>query len=274
MNKLPKDIKHSIIENLRLQLNAKGLTIVLVLCFMMRYSLDGVLHFAKVTDHKVVAAMLPYLHDDGSYNMILGLMMLYYFSEIPFIDEHTSYTLLRLGRRRWLFQKFGQIISGSIFFMITELICSILVSLPHITFSAQWGPVWNTITLTNNLEILPLSRNILIAYSPITASLRVFIMGILVSTMLAFCLYTLSLFFPKKTALVACAVIADGPLLAGNCGLPSAYYWSPVSWMGIVEHNNTYIYKGPDIPYMITLIIAVILICGFLSYIKIQSKDM
>ncbi|MDE5863690.1 MAG: hypothetical protein K2H34_05015, partial [Lachnospiraceae bacterium] len=236
MNKLPKDIKHSIIENLRLQLNAKGLTIVLVLCFMMKYNLDSVLQFAKVTDHKIVAAMLPYLHSNTIYSMIVGLMILYYFSEIPFIDEHTSYTLLRLGRRRWLFQKFGQIISGSIFFMLVELVCSILIGLPHITLSTKWGPVWNTITLTNNLEDVYLSRNILIAFSPITASLRVVIMGILISIMLAFCLYTLSLFFPKKAALIACAVIADGPILAANCGLPSAYYWSPVSWIGIVEH--------------------------------------
>ena len=274
MNKLPKDIKHSIIENLRLQLNAKGLTIVLVLCFMMKYNLDSVLQFAKVTDHKIVAAMLPYLHSNTIYSMIVGLMILYYFSEIPFIDEHTSYTLLRLGRRRWLFQKFGQIISGSIFFMLVELVCSILIGLPHITLSTKWGPVWNTITLTNNLEDVYLSRNILIAFSPITASLRVVIMGILISIMLAFCLYTLSLFFPKKAALIACAVIADGPILAANCGLPSAYYWSPVSWIGIVEHNNSYIYKGPDIPYMIIFIIGIIFICGFLSYIKIQNIDM
>ncbi|MCM1497580.1 MAG: hypothetical protein NC124_03850 [Clostridium sp.] len=274
MNKLSKAIKHSIIENLRLQLNPKGFTILLVLCFMMRYDLDSVLHFAKVTDHKIVAATLPYLHSDVAYNMTIGLMMIYYFSEIPFIDEHTSYTLLRLGKRRWLFQKFGQIISGSIFFVLIELVCSILICLPHFTLSTAWGPVWNTITLTNNLEDIHLSRNLLIAYSPITATLRVVLMGILVATMLAFCLYALSLFFSKKAALIICAVIADGPILAVNCGLPSAYYWSPVSWIGIVEHNNMYIYKGPDIPYMVMLITIVIFICGLLSYIKIQSRDM
>lgn len=274
MTRIKNNIAYLFFENIKEWFSAKGFTIVLVLCFFTYSQEYYILEFASEHSCEVVPAMLPYLFGDMLFTMIFGLTVVYFFSDVPFIDDESFYSLLRLGRSRWAGLQIFRIILGSVLFMMLELVISIGVCIGHIEWGNEWGMVWNTLSVSQAADVGMFPRNIIVLYTPFTATVRVFFAGCLVLTFLGLLQFLLSLLINRIWSMIAVGILCVGPFIAYNWVYKKLYYISPLSWIGIIEHSSVCPYEGPDIQYMLFFLIGMLLIISILILIRINSINL
>lgn len=257
-------------NNLR---SIKGGTVILTLLFFIHQELKDIVSFADMNHCSIEFALLPYLHLRVGYTLIFAISVLYYYSDVPFLSKDALYQLMRMGKKWWLFTKICYIFFGAILLMGVEMLLSIIVCVPYLSFTGNWGAFWNTLSLTKTLDI-SFPRNIVILYSPISAQMRVCIVGILVVAFMGLIQFAITLFLGNKYAIIICGIIACGPVLAANSEYANIYYFSPVSWIAIVEHSVVYTYTGPNISYMFGFLFALIVLFIALIRYRVMRMDM
>lgn len=277
MNKWKRNLYAIINDNVKWLGKAKAVSMIFILTFFSRRALSFVLEMAVQYEVKVEGVFLPYLFSDAYYCMIFGILVIYFFSDAPFIKDDSFYELIRIGRVRWTARKIMSIISGSILLMSIVWGCSILAALKQVQFTGEWGTMWRTLSisrLSEGAEGLSYPRNIIVLFTPLTATLRVFLMGCLIVTMMGLIQFGLSLVMSRTTAMILNGVVALGPIIAHSSFKINIYFFSPLAWIEIVEHSQRYIYRGPDVPYMIAALSGVVIILIIAIMWKIRTVNL
>lgn len=101
------------------------------------------------TGYKVTPYLLPFLLDEGSAVMMLFLGVVLLFCDAPFIEDEQPYIMLRSGRRIWFIGQMLYIVVASVLYLIVLYFISVLVLLPHIEWSAEWGKLLSTFSQTS-----------------------------------------------------------------------------------------------------------------------------
>lgn len=273
MNKVFSMLRIAWIESINNVRSIKGCTIFLTLFFFIKQELNSLVSFADWHGCTIGFAILPYLHLRIIYTLIFAISILYYYSSVPFLSNNANYQLLRVGRRCWVFIKLMNIFFGAILLMCIETFLSIIACLPRVSFNGNWGAFWNTLSITKASEI-NFPRNIVVLYSPFSAQMRVFLVGVAIVTLMGFLEFAITLLLEKKYAIIICGVLGCGPVLAANSEYANIYYISPVSWIGIVEHSLTYRYTGPSISYMWCVLILLLVLLIVITKCKVEQMDL
>ena len=273
MNRIKAIVKIAWIEALESIISIKGLAVFLMMLFFVNLELEPVATQAMIYKCKVGWAILPYLHTKVIYTLIFAFSVLYYYSEVPFLSDYSNYQLLRVGRKQWVAIKFMRIFFGAFLLMLMEAFVSILVIFPNVDFSNRWGAFWNTFSLEQGID-LSFPRNIVILYTPVTATLRVFLVGCFIIFLMGMLEFTITLFLDNKYAVIICGLLACGPVLAANSEYANIYYISPVAWIGIVEHSLAYHYTGPRMPYMCVVLLFIIVVLSVITKQRVKSMNL
>lgn len=104
--------------------------------------------------------------------LFLGVVLL--FCDAPFIEDEQPYIMLRSGRRIWFIGQMLYIVVASVLYLIVLYFISVLVLLPHIEWSAEWGKLLSTFSQTSaagakNGISIPFARVITARFDPIPA---------------------------------------------------------------------------------------------------------
>ena len=85
-----------------------------------------------------------------------------------------------------------------------------------------------------------------------------------------------SLVISNTFAIVSAGILAVFPYVTGNAGLisPKIYYFSPISWIGIIEPSKVYIYGGPTSKDMLAIVSLLSILYIIIVYVVIQYVDM
>ncbi len=149
------------------------------------------------TGYKVTPYLLPFLLDEGSAVMMLFLGVVLLFCDAPFIEDEQPYIMLRSGRRIWFIGQMLYIVVASVLYLIVLYFISVLVLLPHIEWSAEWGKLLSTFSQTSaagqNGISIPFARVITARFDPIPAVLRCVVNGSLVATVLGMLMFFVNL---------------------------------------------------------------------------------
>lgn len=254
--------------------SAKGATVIMMLFFFSYIEEDSVFAFADHYSAKIVPAMLPYLFSDQTFVIIFSILVLYFFSDVPYLNRGSFFTLLRLGRGKWAIWQMIRILFGGILFMLIELTISSGLCIGRIDWSNNWGAVWNTASLSSTNYDVMISRNIIAIYTPISATIRILLVGTLVVSFIGFMQFLLSIWLNRTSAMVIMSIICMGPIIANYWTSKNIYYISPISWIGIIEHSNIYLTPGPDTQYMFIVLLLLLSISAFGIYMKMLTINL
>ena len=79
--------------------------------------------------------------------MFAGVLLFY--TDAPFYDSHQLFVVMRSGVSRWCLGQALYVIAVSVGYMCFLTAMSVVVLLPQITFSGEWGRVWTTLAYSD-----------------------------------------------------------------------------------------------------------------------------
>lgn len=201
------------------------------------------------------------------FYILLGYLLL--FCDAPFIDRHQPYIIIRIGKRRWLFGQLLYIVSMSFFFVLVIHLCMILVLLPTLSFSTDWGTVIYTLAKTSVQGFLPMfhiSSAVVSQYTVWQAELIsiviVWLEGITVGSLM----FLLNFKFHKVAGIMAGSIYAGLYFMikAFATNIPILWKIVPCLWMDFNNMASQRVGMHPGVLYSVVgllLIIGVIWTC-------------
>src|SRR5699024_10050642 len=171
---------------------------------------------------------------------VFACLIILLFSDAPFADRHMPFLIIRSGRRNWIIGQLLYIVVASFVFTIFILFISVLVLIPNVQLSTDWGIILKSLAV--NTEIIPSvtifpDERILTIFSVLEAMLISFGLFWLVSIFIGVLIFCFNIVVGKMSGLVASGVfifisffsIVHGRLILGDW----ISYFSPISWMSM-----------------------------------------
>lgn len=161
-------------------------------------------------------------------------------------------------------------------YLIVLYFISVLVLLPHIEWSAEWGKLLSTFSQTSaagqNGISIPFARVITARFDPIPAVLRCVVNGSLVATVLGMLMFFVNLNI-SRTAGGICGTA----LVLWNMVTYKTAYWfvnvSPVSWVNLsrVDYDGSSIY--PSLTYILLALLALFAALSAASWVTLRRRN-
>ncbi|MFP3155228.1 hypothetical protein LQZ18_12550 [Lachnospiraceae bacterium ZAX-1] len=197
--------------------------------------------------------------------------VIYYFSDVPFMQYQNMYQVIRTGRKKWVLGQVFGIIVQSCILMAANITMTILCLSNHLVFSGEWGKVLNTVALTNAAGqfgfLFEISYEAMTLFQPLELMALTFVFGCLVLSFTGLLMFAISL-FANRTIATAVATGMAAMIFVVENALPqytlAVSRIVPMSWlrvvkMGAKEHGSFIL---PPFGYMLfVLLVCVSLLC-------------
>lgn len=153
--------------------NYKIYTIPVCLFIFMKSFLDPFREFLIASGEKATPFLFPFFLNGKFCAAVVFAGILLFFVDAPFYDKDKLFVMIRCGRTKWITGQFFYIIFVSIGYMLCWVGISVLMLIPRIDFSNEWGRVWTTLALTDKAYELGLSfyvtPELVMNYQPVRA---------------------------------------------------------------------------------------------------------
>lgn len=246
------------------------LLIVLLIRYLWVIDLYGLSYGTGTTPF-----LLSVLYTDGSVSNGLLKMLLYLgviavFCDAPFVSEHTSYEVIRCGKRAWHRGKLTYIwIMGFLYPLYLSLLVFLIV-LPTVTVTDFWGGTMRDFAAKYGQALAVMGNlmtpsEVILSIYPWSAQLLTFLASGLSNVFLGYLIYLFNLLTRKSGAGVAAGVFAVmlDPVVR-YWGVGRTNWWmyrcSPISWSSI--ENWTILGSNHPLPMWYVF-------CGYLVLIAV-----
>lgn len=200
--------------------------------------------------------------------LFITLLMLILVSDAPFYNGSEIFLAVRVSKYQWLAGKFLLIAALSAIYQIVLMIISVLVFLPYVGISSQWGDIIemyleqgeNMITADGIANMGNLLEN-----SPIKVMFMQFILMVLFGILVGMCILILNGIFRNSvgTVLLGIIVSADAYMTDLNFYIPMPELMTilPSSWLNPCDFFGTSgMSFGKSCLYMTIMIVLLILV--------------
>lgn len=271
-------------ENVNMQLKGKlfssrTLILLIIQFFIIHTYMQGLVECSKAYDYPCAPWVLPFYFSSSYVILINMFMIIYYFSDAPFMQYYNLYRIMRYGRIRYAVANIVAIIAEAVIYMVSSFIFSVICLGGHIDYTSTWGKLLYTIGATNDTRdiqiYMDVSYDLMNNLSPMMAMIQVFVIGIGVFAFVGLLMYVISLYFSRMAAItvailmtaMAYITVDAVPIFGKKLG-----YISPISWLYITRINNTYlgVYTLPGLRYILEFLGIGIVVC--IVFILIKSK--
>lgn len=276
MSKIYSGIRLSWELFLRRALSVKVLTLLLLLGIMYNIFLSPVKHFCVAVGHPASPWVFPLLISDLNFLTFFASAIVYYFSDVPFMNDWATYQVIRTGRVKWAWGQIGSLILSSFAYVIITALVTGLILLPGITLGEGWGKVFYTLAMTNagsefNIPFA-VSYGIISRLTPFGAMGIAIVTDGLVILFIGLLMFAVSLYVSRLWANALALGMAVFPIVVRNIGntVPWLVNCSPVSWMRMTEISVSG-ETGTDGPLLAACVIALLAGCAVLSAVIIRK---
>lgn len=203
--------------------------------------------------------------------------MLFYFALIllvcnePYSDEQQLFSLIRLGRRKWMCGQILYTFLANVIFFIMVAIIGTLMFFPHVGFSSNWEAIIVTLSKSEYGKTAGITQEVLQAYSPVKAFLLTYSLNILIGFMISLIVLLVNMLnYHVKGSVVAVGVVVISQL-AGNYSevLPWLNFISPISWSSL----DIFAAKYTNISIIYAYAFLIIMIACLLKIIMIKNRN-
>ncbi|MEW8955937.1 hypothetical protein [Clostridium sp.] len=253
--------------------NPRMYVLVILITIFLWSSISPILRFSNHSGIRVTPWIFPHLASSfiGDLVIMLGIVLL--FCDAPFIDEGQPYVIIRSGRYNWIVGQIIYIMLGTIIYILFVVLISILISLPNIFLSGDWGKLLNTFGQTNvgvDYGITYISNKILSTYSPIKAMGVTILLQWCAGTILGLLMFIININFNRGVGAIVAStlVLLDGAIYK-NFPNFKLFHVSPVSLskIALIDPTGLSTYPTNEYAYIffavtIILLIALTIIVG------------
>ncbi|WP_422659488.1 hypothetical protein ACK8P5_02830 [Paenibacillus sp. EC2-1] len=240
--------------------------------------------YASAVGVNVTPWVFPYLLTMPIIFMIYGVLTTLLFSDAPFTDSHTPFLMVRTSRRNWVLGQLLYILITSFLYTAFFVLMSMVVLIPNLKFSLDWGAVLKTLAYDPgspakyNIESYSYIKDPVISmFSAMEAMLISFGLFWLVSLFMGVLIFCFNVVLGRLSGLIAAGVftciayfaVYVGKLSFGNM----VYYISPLSWtsMFYLDWGNTS--SMPTPLYAISCLFGAIVLMSIISVKVYCMKD-
>lgn len=236
--------------------------------------MSAVRAFSSAVGVSMAPWMFPFLTNDSGSQMFIILGALLLFCDAPFLNQNSSWQILRAGRKNWFWGNMLYIWLLSLIYAIVISLLPVLMMIPQIEWAAGWGKLLGTLAQTNALG-LSINYTIVAHFSPLEAMTLTILAVWLNAVLIGMLNFILNLLFRKGIGAAVSVMIGLSPLLIVRLlNFSMGYYFAPPLWMDLSNYKWQGYGYGPSFSYVYTVLLGSIALCMILSLIGIRKKDL
>lgn len=257
-------------------INPRVYLIAVLLLAYFHSRISPVYRFCEHYSTKISPYLFPYFMSDDHVVLIAALGAMLLFCDAPFIDSEQPYIVLRSGRKKWVMGQIAYIAVSSTIFTLFLYLLTLLLLLPQLELSKEWGKVISTLVQTttgiDSGITISFDRYIFFGYSPISATLLSLLLCFSVIFFLGTLMFYLNLRIKRTVGTIVCALLILWQLVIRKTSSVLIRY-SPVSWMklGQIDIDGATVY--PNLTYVLAALYGMIVIFAVLSVLCMREKD-
>lgn len=262
--------------------NPKTITVLVIQLFITHVYMKGLVACSVAYDYPCTPWVFPFYLSSSFVILITMLSVIYFFSDIPYMQYQNMYQIIRVGRIKWGLANVLCIVIEALLLVLVSVLLSIVCLQGRVEWSWDWGKLLHTISLTNasdTYEIyLDVSYDSMYRYSPVQLMMLTGGILLLVIIFMAFSMFALSLLFGRFTAVFMAGTMTAMIFLVERCHpsvARSISYVTPVSWLWVTKigsKTNGY-YIVPRLSYIVAFLSVFIAIFIALILKKYRSVE-
>lgn len=255
-------------------------SLMAVLLFFYYVLLSPLNEFTGMVDHNITPWILPCLLSNISFALVVSFCSIYFFSDVPFFQYHEMYQMIRCGRLKWAAAHLFSVVISSFFLAVMMLTASMVILLPNMKLSLEWGSVISTLSLTNAAEYIPFAipYKLINHFTPVQAVLLSLLLLTLVIMFIGALMFAVSVLCSRIYAISAAVVVTVWAVIVYNMNYywqQSLSYFSPISWLNIADigTRTREVYTLPGYGYIFAALLALVLGLSVIVITKISTMD-
>lgn len=250
----------------------RTLTLFLLQSGFLYFYIKPLLKYAADVSYPPSPWVFPFIISNLYCLFLFMLEIVFYFSDVPFMQYPNMYQVIRAGRVRWAVSQILAIMIQSFFIMLFNIIMSIIFLGRYCEFTLEWGKLLHTVALANISEayhfLFAVPYNTLQNFSPVELMALTFIIGGLVISFVALVMFAVSLFVGRTAGVTAGLVMTVmiyfveniHPLLTKKIAMFVPVDWMRVANVGIKQHDSFVLPSLQYILMFLTIGIAVLFV--------------
>lgn len=247
-------------------------TVLLVAAIFSGQQIYGIRKYAAGQGLGVSCWFYPFLFSMSMCVLFLYFGLVLLFCNAPFVDGQQMFVILRSGKKIWFRGQIFYIILSSIGYFTYIFILSIVMYLPHLGITGEWGTVlWEFVRnpgITDGL-IPAINVRTLSMFSPMKACLLIWLLNVLVGCFLGFLIFYINLYKNRTygSAIALMVVLISNLEKVGGNFMDKIVYISPVSW------TDLHIYARKQSPISLFYTIGVLLAVNIILALLIMRRS-
>lgn len=240
--------------------------------------------YASAVGVNVTPWVFPYLLTMPIIFIVYGVLTTLLFSDAPFTDSHTPFLMVRMSRRNWVLGQLLYILITSFLYTAFFVLMSMVVLIPNLKFSTDWGAVLKTLAYDPNspdkynIESYSFIKDPVISmFTAMEAMLISFGLFWLVSLFIGVLIFCFNVVFGRLSGLIAAGVFTFISYFAAYVGYFShgsiIYYISPLSWTSMFNLDWSNTSSMPTPLYAVSCLLGAIVLMSIVSVKVFCMKD-
>ncbi len=151
--------------------NPKLYTVLVILSIYIYINTHGIAEYAAMVGRASSPWSFPFFVGTDIMVLVYGIITILLFCDAPFYDGQTPYLLIRMSRTEWMLGQILYVLLTAVLYTLITVLIHILVLIPHVEFSTDWGAVLYTLGSNENLafergiDMMPLNGRIMNVFS-------------------------------------------------------------------------------------------------------------
>ena len=223
--------------------------------------------FCGTYNVKMSPWIFPFIYNNWYVKILFLAPLLLIFCDAPFVDDNQPYVMIRSGRKCWSVGQIAYVVITSAVYFIFLFVISLLINLPHIELSWEWGKAFGTLANTDAARAMGVLNTVtsrtLYYFSPIQAVGFTFLLSWLCGIFLGMIVYLVNALTNKRNLGVLAAAFF---LIISISKLPDLNWYSPVCWISLDNIDIGGLSSNPSITYVLgtyAVLIGVLLVSAF-----------
>ena len=260
-------------------LSSRFRSLCLIYAGFVWVNMSSIRSFIEATNCPVSIYIYPIMLIHIKFRTIISFCCVYLFSDVPFLQYSKMYSLIRMGRIKWALAQILSIFETAFLFCLYMCIVPVVLCIPNVEFTGEWGKIIHTLSLTNMSQVYTINiyvpYEVLVRLKPMEAMFLAVGLSTLLISFFGVFMFAVSLVFKRNIAIVAASVVIGWSVAVYNI-YKLLFPYAPVLWLDISQIGQLFygMKRFPDLRYILLSFLLMISVSALAAMWAIRSRDL
>lgn len=260
-------------------LSSRFRSLCLIYAGFVWVNMSSIRSFIEATNCPVSIYIYPIMLIHIKFRTIISFCCVYLFSDVPFLQYSKMYSLIRMGRIKWALAQILSICETAFLFCLYMCIVPVVLCIPNVEFTGEWGKIIHTLSLTNMSQVYAINiyvpYEVLVRLKPMEAMFLAVGLSTLLISFFGVFMFAVSLVFKRNIAIVAASVVIGWSVAVYNI-YKLLFPYAPVLWLDISQIGQLFygMKRFPDLRYILLSFLLMISVSALAAMWAIRSRDL